>query len=194
MTKTVPLFDCVPITPPKPFWVFAYGSLMWNPDFEFLRRETARLQGFHRALCIYSIHYRGTPDQPGLVLGLDNGGECQGRAYLVSEDRTEAVLDYLTKREMRHGSYDQTIATVTLAGGETVKALTYVANRDHWQYVAEHDPLDMAKRVMQGIGAAGHNIDYLKNTIAHLKELGIEEDRLETVLAHAIAAQEKDRP
>lgn len=179
----MPCFD--PIEPPDPFWVFAYGSLMWNPEFAYLKCGKATLTGYHRALCIYSIHYRGTREEPGLVLGLDEGGQCEGRAFLVAPENRQPVMQYLTTREMRHGSYCQSILGITLDNGEKVDALCYVANRDHWQYVTDQSIEDMAARVQQGQGAGGANIDYLSNTVAHLIDLGIHEPVLKAVLQQA---------
>src|SRR5437868_3545892 len=81
------------------FWVFGYGSLMWRPGFDFLERRNARLVGAHRALCVYSFVHRGTPAKPGLVLGLDRGGNCRGIAYRVAKSKRAATIEYLRGRE-----------------------------------------------------------------------------------------------
>ncbi len=81
-------------------WVFGYGSLMWNPGFPHVEVRPATLRGYHRAFCLYSEHYRGTPERRGLVLGLDRGGSCVGRAFRVAADEADAAMDYLIKREM----------------------------------------------------------------------------------------------
>ena len=83
-----------------PFWVFAYGSLMWRPGFPHADSRPAVLHGYHRALCVYSTRYRGTPERPGLVLGLDRGGSCRGRVRRVSGEDAGHVRAYLTEREM----------------------------------------------------------------------------------------------
>src|SRR5262245_26231295 len=80
-------------------WVFAYGSLMWRPGFAFLERRNARLVGAHRALCVYSFVHRGTPEKPGLVFGLDRGGNCRGIAYRVASNRSLKTIEYLRARE-----------------------------------------------------------------------------------------------
>src|ERR1700742_3385850 len=80
-------------------WVFGYGSLMWRPDFAFIERIEARLIGAHRALCVYSFVHRGTPERPGLVLGLDRGGACRGIAFRVARDDWEKTVSYLRARE-----------------------------------------------------------------------------------------------
>src|SRR5262245_52232481 len=92
--------------PGEDFWVFAYGSLMWNRGFRYLESRPALVRGYHRAFCVYSVHYRGTPARPGLVLGLDRGGSCRGRAYKVAAVDGKSVTDYLHEREMITSIYE----------------------------------------------------------------------------------------
>ena len=86
-------------------WLFAYGSLLWNPNFKFIEAKPALLRGYHRSLCIYSFRYRGTPNKPGLVMGLDHGGACRGIAYRVAEKQAKSVLQEVDKREMTYRVY-----------------------------------------------------------------------------------------
>ena len=87
-------------------WVFGYGSLIWNPEIEYERAELARLDGFHRAFCIRSTRYRGTPENPGVVLGLDHGGSCTGLAFLnCAPNRALRPFEHLYAREMRNRVY-----------------------------------------------------------------------------------------
>ena len=81
-------------------WVFGYGSLMWNPGFAHAEARPARVYGYHRAFCLYSEHYRGTEARPGLVLGLNRGGSCRGRAFRVPAHDADAAMEYLIAREM----------------------------------------------------------------------------------------------
>src|SRR5215218_3255850 len=92
---------CCPPLPHGDLWVFAYGSLMWNPEFEYVRSAPAMLRGYHRSFCVYSTRYRGTPEQPGLVLGLDRGGSCRGIAYQIAAAKVERMLHDLWEREMQ---------------------------------------------------------------------------------------------
>ena len=117
----------------RDFWVFGYGSLMWNPGFPFEERRHAILPGFHRRFCIRSTIYRGTPEQPGLVLGIDAGGECNGMAFRVAGDQREAVLTYLYDRELPNKVYTPTWVSV-LIDGVLTEALTFVVKRDHRQF------------------------------------------------------------
>jgi cation transport protein ChaC len=98
-------------------WVFGYGSLMWRPDFDFSEQAPAALIGAHRSLCIYSFHHRGTPDHPGLVLGLDEGGACRGVAFRVAPDKAEPTLAYLREREQVTDVYVEAIRPVSLLDG-----------------------------------------------------------------------------
>lgn len=164
-------------------WVFAYGSLIWNPGFEFLHCEPARLRGYHRKLCVYSMHYRGSPESPGLVFGLDRGGSCQGVAYRIAGTGWPAVHDYLTRRELITEVYREVTKPVTLADGGIVPALTYVVDRAHPQCAGTLRDEAILQFVRQGQGEAGFNIDYVRATHRKLAELGIRDDRLERIAA-----------
>jgi cation transport protein ChaC len=165
-------------------WVFAYGSLMWRPDFDFVEQRPALLSGYHRALCIYSFRYRGKPERPGLVLGLDRGGSCRGKALRVEGSKAATVLDYLVKREMVTGVYRQAWLPVQV-GAEKVSACAFVVERGHEQYTGKLSIERTAELILQGEGMAGTALDYLRNTVAHLDELGITEGLLHDVLETA---------
>jgi cation transport protein ChaC len=165
-------------------WFFGYGSLMWRPGFAHDAFEPARLDGWHRALCILSHHYRGTPERPGLVLGLAPGGSCVGRALGVARTREPEVAAYLDEREL-FGAYvyDRLLLPVTLLRtGETAQAWCYVARPEHEQYAGDLDEAVVLERVRDGHGSAGACADYVRNTVAHLREMGIEEPRLEALV------------
>lgn len=155
-------------------WVFAYGSLMWRPDFEFVERLPARLPGAHRALCIYSHNHRGTPERPGLVLGLDLGGSCRGIAYRVSAHRRAATLAYLREREQITGVYRECLRTVWLADAprRRVPALCYVVDRGHRQYAGRLTIAEQLHFVRQGHGRSGANRDYVLATVKELEAMG----------------------
>jgi cation transport protein ChaC len=165
-------------------WIFAYGSLIWNPGFEFEHCVPARLRGYHRKLCVYSFHYRGNPDAPGLVFGLDRGGSCQGVAYKIAAANWPAVHEYLTKRELITEVYREVLKPVTLAnGGGTVHALTYIVNHGHPQCARTLKDEIILQLVRQGHGEAGFNIDYVRATHRKLAELGIRDDNLDRIAA-----------
>src|SRR4051812_37112976 len=115
-------------------WVFGYGSLMWRPGFSFIEPRHAHLHGYHRALCVFSHVHRGTPERPGLVLGLDRGGRCHGVAFRVASEEAAETIAYLRAREQVTGVYLERRLAVRLAGGEKVEALAYVVDKGHAQY------------------------------------------------------------
>ncbi len=170
----------------KPVWVFAYGSLMWNPGFAVRETQPARLHGFHRAFCIYSEHYRGTPKKPGLILGLLAGGSCRGLAYRLPSKSYEKVRRYLWQREIENdGVYVEAVRPLQLADGRTVPALVYLADRAHRQFAGKLSLAKSIRLVRQGKGATGSNIDYVRNTVTHLRELGPRDRTLEELARRA---------
>ncbi len=170
----------------KPFWVFAYGSLMWNPGFAAPETRPARLHGWHRAFCIYSEHYRGTPRKPGLILGLLPGGACRGLAHRLPRAQYDAVRRYLWTREIDNdGVYEEAIRPIHLADGRVVPALVYLADRRHRQFAGKLAPARAIELVRQGRGATGSNLDYLRSTVAHLRGLGLPDRALEELARRA---------
>jgi cation transport protein ChaC len=177
-------------TEAKPRWVFGYGSLMWNPGFATAETRAARLQGWHRALCIYSEHYRGTPKEPGLILGLLPGGACRGLAHRLPAERYEAVRRYLIRREIDNdGVYQETIRPIHLDNGRTVPALVYLADRRHRQFVGKLSSVAALSLVRHGRGVTGTNLAYVQNTVAHLGELGLRDRALEELARRASASR-----
>lgn len=163
------------------FWVFGYGSLMWRPGFAHIETRKARLSGYRRALCIRSHVHRGTPDRPGLVLGLDRGGSCLGVAFRVAGELSGEVMAYLREREQITSVYVEKRLPVRLETGETVAAVTYVADRHHIQFAASLDVDEAARIVAGSIGRSGANEEYVLNTVEHLRALGIRDRWLESV-------------
>lgn len=166
-------------------WVFGYGSLMWRPGFDFLERVPARLIGLHRSLCVYSHVHRGTPERPGLVLGLDRGGACRGMAFRVAAALRDETIAYLREREQATSVYLEVERVVTLetAGSPRVRALTYIVDRGHTQY-AGRLPLDQQLHIVrQGHGHSGANPDYVTNTVKAIEELGFRDSDLHWLAA-----------
>lgn len=162
-------------------WVLGYGSLMWRPGFAFEEARRARLIGYSRAFCILSVHYRGTRDQPGLVLGLDRGGTCEGVAFRVPAAAARTTLGYLRAREQVTGVYVERRVVLQIDGGDRreVEAVTYVAERRHPGYAGHLSLAEQARIIRGARGRSGSNLDYLVNTLRHLHELAIREPRLE---------------
>jgi cation transport protein ChaC len=167
------------------FWVFAYGSLMWQPNFIFDESHPARLEGAQRSLCVYSIVHRGVPSAPGLVLGLDKGGHCQGLVYRVPKPLVQETRLYLKRRETVTNTYAAVTKAVTVLDGShrTVPAICYVANRTHRQYAGNLPFERQAYIVRRSVGASGTNLDYVVNTVEHLRELGVHDARLERLMS-----------
>jgi len=166
-------------------WVFGYGSLMWSPGFRYQERSTGRLHGYHRALCILSNRYRGTPERPGLVMGLCRGGSCWGMAFRVPAARVRRVLQMLWHREMLNRVYWPRLVPVKVRRGRRIRALAFVADPGHRQFVRELDLHGRARLVAQGIGERGNCMDYIRNTIRHMEQLGVRDPHLERVLEAA---------
>src|ERR1700730_14376661 len=161
-------------------WVFGYGSLMWRPGFEYVEKVPARLVGEHRALCVYSFVHRGTPEKPGLVLGLDRGGACRGVAFRVGEkDRAETVA-YLRAREQVTSVYREVMRSVWLESSarERVRALTYVVDRGHIQYAGRLSLAEQVRHVRQGHGQSGANRDYVLATVKAVEAEGFRDTQL----------------
>ena len=166
----------------RDFFVFAYGSLMWRPDFPFLEIEPATLYGYHRAFCITSTHYRGTPERPGLVLGLDRGGKCVGRLYRIAAKDAADVAEYLHQRELITGCYEPKRVTLHLARSRRQPGIAYVADRAHYQYAGKLSDAEVAHIIRHAVGVNGSNREYLRNTVLHLEDMGIADGRLHRIL------------
>lgn len=160
------------------FWVFGYGSLMWNPGFVHLRAEPALLRGAHRSLCVYSWVHRGTQERPGLVFGLDTGGDCRGMAYQVPEESWPQTLAYLREREQTTMVYREHWHPIELDGGENVESLVYMVDHGHPQYAGALPLEDQLEIVRGAVGKSGQNPEYVINTAAHLEEMGIPDTNL----------------
>ncbi len=165
-------------------WVFAYGSLMWRPDFQYEEASHALLEGAHRALCLYSVVHRGVPSAPGLVLGLDKGGGCEGMAFRVPAQLVYGTRAYLHRRENPTNTYSAVMKPVRLLDGShrQVEALCYLVNRYHRQYAGDLPIGRQAHIVRTRVGASGRNIDYVRNTVEHLRALGVHDGRLERLM------------
>jgi len=174
---------------PEELWVFGYGSLIWRPGFDYLERVEARLVGAHRALCVYSFVHRGTPERPGLVLGLDQGGACRGIAYRVAANRRAETIAYLRAREQATMVYRESLRTIWLKGepARRVSALTYTVDRGHAQYAGRLSLEQQLHHVRQGHGKSGANRDYVIATVAALEQLGLRETELH-LLAERLSA------
>ena len=162
------------------FWVFGYGSLVWNPGFPVAEQQIARLDGFHRSFCMRSIHHRGTEDNPGLVLALDRARAsfCNGVAFRVDAEHAVATLQGLRDRELISSAYLEAELPIHLNDGREVQSVTYIIDSDHVQYCGQMPLEEQAQIIATAVGGRGPNTEYLFNTADHLAELGLEDSDL----------------
>ncbi len=158
-------------------WVFACGSLIWNPLIHTVERRPATLHGFHRRYCLWSRAGRGTPEQPGLMLGLDYGGSCRGVALRIAAKFAKHELKLLWRREMLLGSYVPRWVKLR-AGNHQVRAIAFVVNHKHPHYAGKLSEEIMAKSIAGARGRFGPCVDYLQNTVAGLAAHGIHDRAL----------------
>ncbi|HLZ05237.1 MAG TPA: gamma-glutamylcyclotransferase [Bradyrhizobium sp.] len=167
-------------SPASDLWVFGYGSLIWRPGFDYIERVPARLVGEHRALCVYSFDHRGTPEKPGLVLGLDRGGACRGVAFRVESKLRNDTIAYLRGREQTTHVYREVMRSVWLDNDprQRISALTYVVDRGHVQYAGRLPLHDQLRIVQQGHGRSGNNRDYVLSTVKAIETEGFRDEPL----------------
>lgn len=163
-------------------WIFGYGSLMWDPGFAHLESLPALIYGYHRELCIYSSRWRGTPQRPGLVLGLDRGGACRGVAFRIAAAHVARSLESLWDREMRRGVYHPRLLRARLRG-RTARVLAFVANPLHPGYAGTLPTERTAELIANCHGDRGPNVEYLVRTLKHLADLGVRDHHLLGVMA-----------
>jgi len=163
------------------FWVFGYGSLMWNPGFPYHERSVAELRDHRRSFCLASVRYRGTPEAPGLVLALEphDGAICRGVAYLVGAEDAAETRAYLQDRELDRGSYFEAFQPLALADGRRVEGLCYVINPDNPDYLRDLSLDEKAEIIATAVGPNGPNSDYLFNTLNDLQEMLVEDSEVE---------------
>ncbi len=171
-------------------WIFGYGSLMWKPDFDFNHKATASLQGWQRSFCIYSHCYRGTAQNPGLVLGLDHPAKnnkkhdlnCHGIAFNIDVAKARTILEYLWDREMVNGVYEPITANIKI-NGKDLKCHTFAADHKHPQYAGNLSDDEKLTIIRKAYGSTGTNRDYLINTVSQLDQMGIKDDYLHRLAA-----------
>ena len=173
--------------------VFGYGSLMWNPALDAADVQVARVAGWHRRFCLRSIFGRGTPETPGVMLALDRGGACRGLLFRIEASRVQAEMRLLWRREMIAGSYDARWVCARV-GGESIRALTFVASRAHDRYIADRTPERVAHLILTGRGSLGSARAYFESTREALARLGISDPNIERLRRAVLAAESAFRP
>ena len=170
-------------------WVFGYGSLIWRPGFAFAERRRARLNGRHRAFCIYSVHHRGTYERPGLVLGLAAGGAVVGAAYRVAGADWPETYAYLLEREQPTETYVERKVHVALDDHRKVEALSFLSDRTHPQWAGALPLETQAELIAGAAGLSGPNIDYLRDLVAHLRAVGVRDQFMDRLLERVEALE-----
>jgi cation transport protein ChaC len=174
---------------PGDVWVFGYGSLLWNPGFLFEERRPARLRGWHRAFCMQLFRFRGSPEQPGLMLALDHGGSCVGEVFRITPENAAAELEKLTRREIPYRRLAKAWRRVDVdIKGERRKALTFYAGMRRDLFYARFPIHTQAHMLARAAGHGGSGAAYLHQTVTKLEELGIH-DRYLWELQHLVAAE-----
>jgi cation transport protein ChaC len=168
-------------------WVFAYGSLIWNPLIHYVEKRVGTVRGYHRCFCLWTHTGRGTLAKPGLTLGLEPGGSCRGVAYRIAEPLAEHELQVIWGREMLTGAYAPRWLKVATAEGR-IHAIAFRVNRGHARYAGRLPEEKIVAAIAEAQGPLGPCATYLFNTVAHLEELGIEDRRL-SVLRDRVAAR-----
>lgn len=158
--------------PNSDIWLFAYGSLIWNPIIQFIDRQPGTIYGWHRQFCLWTPLGRGTPDNPGLVLALDRGGSCRGVVYRIAAANVQSELLLLWRREMVVGSYIPRWVKV-FNGSQEIEAITFTINRQHRAYSGKLPLSIIAHQIATAEGSLGPCADYLTQTIEGLKSEGI---------------------
>ena len=167
-----------PWTPGTPFWIFAYGSLMWNPSFTWHARHVAMVRGYHRSFRVWSRINRGTPENPGLVLTLECGGSCRGLVYRIAPDLVQEEMQRIWKREMLYGSYRPKWLNCSV-GEESIRALVFTVNRECSGYTGQLPLEVMVDAIAGATGRFGPAHDYLFKTTETLRMHGIRDSRVE---------------
>lgn len=164
-------------------WVFAYGSLMWNPALEYAEVQSGKVDGWRRSFCFWTPMGRGTPELPGLMLALEEGGGCEGIAYRLSAEHVQTELGLLWNREMLAGLYKARWVPTRLKDGRTVSAISFVVDPAHCQYCGDLPLERAAHHIAFAEGRRGACRDYLTNTAEHARSLGIHDPYIEDMVA-----------
>jgi len=166
-------------------WVFGYGSLIWNPSVEFVEQRSCTINGFHRKFCFWTTLSRGSEAQPGLMVGLIEGGSCGGMAFRISRHKAATELDVLYRREMSHFVYKPLWIEAICAQTETtVNALTFVVDTSNERYAAELSQPEVIRSIATAAGPLGSNCDYLFQLVENLNKLGFKDSEIEELAQH----------
>ncbi len=188
--RAASLHETMAARPPGDVWLFAYGSLIWNPIIRSAERRVARVDGWHRAFCLSVRAGRGTAEQPGLVLGLDAGGHCSGVAFRIAEEDLAEELDLIWRREMLARSYvPRWLDVLDPQGARFGSAIGFTIDPSCAQYAGDLTEADMVQRLATASGTLGSAAEYLFHTRDALRALGIPDPAMERLGMLVEAAQ-----
>ncbi len=177
-----------------PLWLFACGSLIWNPEVDHVEERLGVAHGWHRAFCFRITRFRGTPEVPGLMMAMDRGGQCRGVLFRLQDHAPEATLGKLFRREFTvipQNNLPRWIR-VEMEDGASVQAIGFVMNRQSPAYLGRLEHEVVAEALARACGHRGSGAEYLYNTVSHLAERGIYDRnlmRLQALVAQKIANQ-----
>ena len=176
--------------PTGDIWLFGYGSLIWNPTVNSIERRTAKIEGWHRSFCLSSCVGRGSVKNPGLVLGLDEGGSCYGVAFRIPEEIAEGELAVLWRREMLSRAYEpRWLDMLDGRGQRFATGIAFTIDRASPQYAGDLSEAEVIRRIATAQGALGSSSEYLFQTREGLRSHGISDLELEVVADRVAAVQ-----
>ena len=174
--------DVLAGAPDGPLWLFAYGSLIWNPEHDFVEQRRALANGWHRSFCLKLTRWRGTREQPALMMALDRGGSCTGLAYRMPRGNRHEQIEKLLRRETDGSPPTNVARWISVnAGGETIRALAFVVSRQGVAYAGPQPPEVVARITARAAGHWGSAAQYLQRTVSKLDEHGIRDRNLWTL-------------
>ena len=173
------------------FRIFAYGSLIWNPAMEIDSTYRCSISGYHRSFCFWTVFGRGSEEQPGLMMGLESGGSCDGLAYSIAQDKLTTELDLLFRRELLSYVYKPTWvnASFETEPDSGTEVLAFVVDPENERYCSNLDEDTLVSTLALAEGPIGRNSDYLYQLIDHLEELRYEDPELTSLAAKVRAFQ-----
>ena len=183
MIETAPSRDSI--------WIFGYGSLIWNPAVHFTEKLRGKVYGYHRSFCLWSTIGRGSPSQPGLMLGLERGGSCNGIFYRLDRREVRSELDIVFRRELITAAYRPTWVSARISDKSRFKAIAFVINRSHNRYAGALDDETVIQTIAEAKGTLGSCSDYLYETVLQLDNLGMPDRRLASI-ARRVRQKERE--
>jgi cation transport protein ChaC len=183
MIETAPSRDSI--------WIFGYGSLIWNPAVHFTEKLRGKVHGYHRSFCLWSTIGRGSPSQPGLMLGLERGGSCNGIFYRLDRREIRSELDIVFRRELITAAYRPTWVSARILDKSPFKAIAFVINRSHNRYAGALDDETVIQTIAEAKGTLGSCSEYLYETVLQLDNLGMPDRRLASI-ARRVRQKERE--